>query len=332
MSSNFYLSIVSILLLLFFFGCATTQERLLDSDASQVQLRAIQTRTYDTTDKEKTLRTIMATLQDLSFVIDQADAMLGTVTATKLDRYELRITVSIRQKGQTQTLIRANCQYGNRPVYDPEPYQSFFASLDKAMFLTANIEGDTAGTYEKKPQVEKGIETIKENSLSHQQQPIESIQTNKLESEIQTNEFNQGDLVLLEFKDGSKKVITITAMDEKFIAGYYEYELGGYQIADTWVKDSISAIKHARLSPKTDYSYPKNEQLFKPGDTVLLEFKHGGKREIILTNINDRFVAGHYNYMGGKTTPVNYDIREIKNITLVKKQSVKPLKVDFDLF
>lgn len=34
-------------------GCQTTQERLLDSDTSQVKLRNIQTRAFDTTDKEK---------------------------------------------------------------------------------------------------------------------------------------------------------------------------------------------------------------------------------------------------------------------------------------
>ena len=67
-------------------GRATTQERLLDSDSSQVQLRSIQTRAFDTTDREKTLRTVMATLQDLGFVIDQADSILGTVTATKLNK------------------------------------------------------------------------------------------------------------------------------------------------------------------------------------------------------------------------------------------------------
>ena len=119
-------------------GCATTQERLLDSDSNQVQLRSIQTRAFDTTDREKTLRTVMATLQDLGFVIDQADSMLGTVTATKLNRYALRITVSIRPRGETQTLIRANCQYEDKPVLDPEPYQQFFTSLEKAMFLAAH--------------------------------------------------------------------------------------------------------------------------------------------------------------------------------------------------
>ena len=129
---------ILIFLLLFLSGCATTQQRLLDSDSSQVQLRSIQTRAFDTTEKEKTLRTVMATLQDLGFVIDQADSMLGTVTATKLNRYALRITVSIRPRGETQLLVRANCQYEDRPVNDPEPYQQFFTSLEKAMFLAAH--------------------------------------------------------------------------------------------------------------------------------------------------------------------------------------------------
>ena len=119
-------------------GCATTQQRLLDSDSSQVQLRSIQTRAFETTDKEKTLRTIMSTLQDLGFVIDKADATLGTVSATKLKNYALRITVTVRPRGETQLLVRANAQYNVQPVTDPEPYQQFFTSLKKAMFLTAH--------------------------------------------------------------------------------------------------------------------------------------------------------------------------------------------------
>ena len=119
-------------------GCATTQQRLLDSESSQVQLRSIQTRAFDTTDKEKTLRTVMSTLQDLGFVIDKADATLGTVSATKLKNYALRMTVTMRPRGETQLLVRANAQYNVQPVTDPEPYQQFFVSLEKAMFLTAH--------------------------------------------------------------------------------------------------------------------------------------------------------------------------------------------------
>ena len=80
----------------------------------------------------------MATLQDLGFVVDNADELLGTVSATKLDRYALRMTVTVRSRGQRQSLVRANAQYQLRAVEDPEPYQQFYAALEKAMFLTAH--------------------------------------------------------------------------------------------------------------------------------------------------------------------------------------------------
>lgn len=128
----------SLLVLLLVAGCASTQARLLDSGQSQVALRSIQSRAFDTTDKEKILRTVIATLQDLGFVVDQADLPLGTVTGTKLAGYELRMTVSVRPRGQAQLLVRANAQFNQKPVTDPEPYQAFFTSLEKAMFLTGH--------------------------------------------------------------------------------------------------------------------------------------------------------------------------------------------------
>ena len=118
-------------------GCVNPNARILDSDQSQVQLRQIQSRAFDTTDKEKTLRTAIATLQDLSFVVDKADLTLGTISATKLDGYALRMTVTVHPKGEKQLIVRANGEYNSTPVVEPEPYQKFFASLEKAMFLTA---------------------------------------------------------------------------------------------------------------------------------------------------------------------------------------------------
>ncbi|HPB39138.1 MAG TPA: hypothetical protein PK125_13395 [Syntrophorhabdus sp.] len=128
-----------LLLFIFIFlvGCATTHDRLLDTDTSQVQLRNIQSRVFDTTDKDKTLRTVIATLQDLGFIIDKADFSLGSITATKLNQYALRMTVTVQPRGETQLLIRANAQYNITPVVDPEPYQNFFTSLEKSMFLAA---------------------------------------------------------------------------------------------------------------------------------------------------------------------------------------------------
>lgn len=135
----FFRVIFACTFLLLVSGCqADSRQQLLSSDKSQVALRSIQTRVFDTTDRETTLRTAISTLQDLGFVIDKADADLGAVTATKLDRYMLRITVTVRPRGETQTLVRANGQYRNKPVEEPEPYQHFFVALERAMFLTAH--------------------------------------------------------------------------------------------------------------------------------------------------------------------------------------------------
>ncbi len=123
-------------------GCQTMKERVLDSSAdgqTSVQLRNIQTRSFDTSDKAKTMRTVIATLQDLGFVVDKADLDLGTVSATKLDGYALRMTVSVRPSPSGKSMIvRANAQYNSTPVTEPKPYQDFFVSLQKSLFLTAN--------------------------------------------------------------------------------------------------------------------------------------------------------------------------------------------------
>ena len=123
-------------------GCQiSSSSQLLKTNESQVQTRSIQTRAFDTTDKNKTLRAVIATLQDLGFVIDKADEILGSVSATKLDGYHFRMTATVRPRGQTQLLVRANAQYNLTAINDPEIYQDFFTSLGKSMFLTAhNVE------------------------------------------------------------------------------------------------------------------------------------------------------------------------------------------------
>ena len=119
-------------------GCASLKDRVLDTgDQSQVEKRSYQSRVFDTNDKQKVLRAVIATLQDLGFVIDKADATLGTVSGTKLDNYSLKVTVSVRPKGKEQMLVRANAQFNITPVEDPKPYQDFFNSLSKSLFLQA---------------------------------------------------------------------------------------------------------------------------------------------------------------------------------------------------
>lgn len=121
-------------------GCAQVHEQVLDTSKTQTQLqmRQVQSRTFETHDKERTVRAVIATLQDLGFVIDKADLTLGTVSATKLDGYAMRMTVSVRPKGEGRMVVRANGQMNTTPVTAPEPYQSFFRALERSMFLSAH--------------------------------------------------------------------------------------------------------------------------------------------------------------------------------------------------
>ena len=117
-------------------GCATQNSHVL-AGGSAVELRSIQTRVFDTTDKHKMLRTTIAVLQDLSFVIDKTDEDLGMVTGTKLSGYQIRMTVIVRPRGDKQLAVRASAIYNNQPIEDPIPYQDFFTALEKGIFLTA---------------------------------------------------------------------------------------------------------------------------------------------------------------------------------------------------
>ena len=145
-SDRFCKTLLMLIPLLLLAGCMTTHDRLLDMDTSQVQLRSIQSRAFDTTDKEKTMRAIIATLQDLGFMLDRADYTLGVVTASKgrADSMQmqvpatLRVTVTVRPRGEKQLLVRANAEYQRGAVTEPKPYQNFFNSLEKAMFLEAH--------------------------------------------------------------------------------------------------------------------------------------------------------------------------------------------------
>lgn len=124
--------------LLLLAGCNYSHKQLLKAPEEQAALRTIQTRLYDTTDEQKTMRAVIATLQDLAFVIDDANAMLGIVSATKLDGGVVRISVAVKRHDEKQVSVRASAQAGTKTVTDPLAYQEFFASLSKGMFLTAH--------------------------------------------------------------------------------------------------------------------------------------------------------------------------------------------------
>ena len=120
-------------------GCGTTQKQLMTMDTSQVNLRSMQTRAFDTTDEKKTLRAVISTLQDFDFLIDEANKVLGVVSATRRTDW-LQITVTVRPKRETQVLVRANMEYNQmqKTVENPLVYQNFFTVLEKSIFLTAH--------------------------------------------------------------------------------------------------------------------------------------------------------------------------------------------------
>lgn len=123
-------------------GCVSSpNEKIFDAGSGQAQLRSVQSRTFASVSAERALRATIATLQDLGFVIDKADAVLGTVSGTKLAGYEVRMTVSVLPRGPGQVLVRANAQFnGIKAIEDPKPYQDFFAALEKSLFLTEQAQ------------------------------------------------------------------------------------------------------------------------------------------------------------------------------------------------
>jgi hypothetical protein len=41
----------------------------------------------------------------------------------------------VRLQTDSQTLIRANAIYNNKPIEDPKVYQNFFAAVERSLFL-----------------------------------------------------------------------------------------------------------------------------------------------------------------------------------------------------
>jgi hypothetical protein len=116
-------------------GCVGLNERVLDSKTETLRTRSIQTRVFDTAERERTLRDVIASLADLGFWVEKADATLGVVKGSKSG---LTLTVTVSLRGPAQVVVRANAQRQMYSVEDPEAYQRFFAALEKAMFLTAH--------------------------------------------------------------------------------------------------------------------------------------------------------------------------------------------------
>lgn len=136
--------VLAVFLIAFLASCAKPGAGdVLSGGESMLKLRSAQTRSFETGDRNRVMRGVVATLQDLGFMVTGADAALGTVSGRKFTAdatgqiYELRVTVTVRPRDERQMLVRANAEFNNKPVEDPTAYQNFFTALGRSLFLVA---------------------------------------------------------------------------------------------------------------------------------------------------------------------------------------------------
>jgi hypothetical protein len=151
------------------------------AEASQVKVRAAQSRVFDTSDKVRVLAAVVATFQDLGFQVEVLDEELGVVSGKKFTNLErpkvvpdpsyflydegalivftkafrswgpfwhrsdlVRLTVTVRERNQSQLIVRASLQFYLRPIESPEPYQKFFRAVEQTLFLEGQLSPDTS--------------------------------------------------------------------------------------------------------------------------------------------------------------------------------------------
>ena len=117
-------------------ACTTMNQHALDSGTSQVAVRNYQSRSFETIDVDNVMNNIVATMQDLGFVIERADIDIGTISGFSFTN-QTTITVSVRLRANS-VIVRANAEKGRKAIKEPQAYQNFFNALSQSLFLTAN--------------------------------------------------------------------------------------------------------------------------------------------------------------------------------------------------
>lgn len=109
------------------------------NDQTQAQRRSYQTRQFDAPNQSYSLRVIIATLQDLGFVITKADLELGVVSGKQIYKGdEISITVTTTPKPMNQISVRVALQNKQGLIDSLDLYQEFFSYLQKSYFLADN--------------------------------------------------------------------------------------------------------------------------------------------------------------------------------------------------
>jgi len=163
---NKYLSLSSgIFLAICLTGCAVNT--LQDSTATQLQIREIQSREFDTNNTKLVMKSMMNVLQDEGFIIKNAVAELGLLSAEKNIDVEnkgtafllcalqgnaarwskqqvLEASANVSEFGnktrvrinfQTKTIDNFGCPKDIQTLNDPQYYQLFFDKVSKGIFI-----------------------------------------------------------------------------------------------------------------------------------------------------------------------------------------------------
>ena len=128
-------------------GITTEEPQIVMSTKGAVELRAIQSRKFDTPDDKKVYRAIIAVMLDLGYAVTSLEPEARTITGNKLA--QLTLTATIPASDTETTTVRANAvvrtstqkQVAPVQVDGAEFYQTrFFDPLAQALFLEALYE------------------------------------------------------------------------------------------------------------------------------------------------------------------------------------------------
>lgn len=121
-----------------------------------VEKRQTESRPVEVSTDKVLIQTVVATLQDFGFKIDESSESVGLVSGSKSQQSggfsglnaDVRVTVTVSRVRNNSSNVRANFQkilpshdprlYRTEPISDSNLYQKFFNSLEQSLFLARN--------------------------------------------------------------------------------------------------------------------------------------------------------------------------------------------------
>lgn len=134
---------------------------------TQLEIREFQTRSYDTNDSKMVMKAVLNVLQDEGFIVKNANAELGLLSATKevdveskAEAFLLTLFAGRDARWKKNSIIECSCNVGEfgrtvrvranfqlkvmdnqgavlkvETIEDPKYYQEFFAKVDKGIYI-----------------------------------------------------------------------------------------------------------------------------------------------------------------------------------------------------